>query len=72
MKVVQVQENDFDVINMQNQHKYQVSWSNKLGTYGCTCGWGTQEIGSGLIDEGKRCKHVDAIRQILGDLHAKT
>ena len=56
---------DFDVENMVTGHKYQVSWSDKLKSLGCTCMWGTNEIGIGLIAEEHICKHISAIREFL-------
>ena len=61
---------DFDVENMVTGHKYQVSWSDKLKSLGCTCLWGTNEIGSGVIVEEHRCKHIIATRKYLSDKNA--
>ena len=61
---------DFDVENTANGHTYQVSWSDKINSLGCTCMWGTQEIGSGVIVEEHRCKHIIATRKYLSDKNA--
>lgn len=56
---------DFDVENMVTGHKYQVTFNSKLGTLVCTCMKGSMELGSGIIDELARCKHLVAAREFL-------
>ena len=65
LDVKQIDSYKFDVINIRNKHSYHVDFDRKLGTLGCDCMFGSQEIGTGIVDELHRCKHVQSVRQYL-------
>lgn len=47
------------------RHQYLVGFNVALRTLTCTCQYGTTEIETGIIDEGKRCKHILSVQAVM-------